>query len=1065
MRTAAAAATFFGAEPRVVARFRAVTPVLAALAACAGVAAFARGTPAGAWLLTSCAAFVLLRVEPLARWRRLAGTAVAGLAAAFALWSVFAADGYATEPAAAACGFALALALALLGSAHPRAATLAQLLALPGGIIAMYGIVAHTFAGGRPEELHGFGPGLDVATYVGLLALAAGTFAARPDRGWMAAFTRASVGGMSLRRMLPASFFVLPVIFWLRLEAERHGLIGAELGVAMMAALAMVTIAWLLGTSAAFQDRLEWQRMESDARRHASDALFEQTFELAAVGLSLVSVDGRFMRVNRKLPEILGYEPGELLQTTFQAITHPDDLARDLAAVGRLLSREVASYTIEKRYLRKDGGTVWASLTATLVWDGDEPAYFVSAVQDITEQKQAREAELRAAATFEAALDSMPEAVAVGDNAGRLLQFNDAFYRFHRFASREDVPPTHAGFAELLEARCLTGEPLPVEKWVVPRAMQGERATNEEYLVRRRDTGETWIGSYSFAPVRDAEGAIVGAVLSARDVTERHRREAALRETTERLRLFVEHAPAALAMFDRDMRYIVASRRWHSAYKLEDRDLAGESHYEVFPEIPEFWKQLHRRGLSGQIVRSDDDRFVRADGSVNYLRWEIWPWYAADGSVGGIVIFTEDTTQQRAAEEQVRQLNAELEQRVEKRTAELAVAKTQAETANLAKSAFLANMSHEIRTPMNAILGLSHLLAEDLEHDARSREKLGKIGEAANHLLGIINDILDLSKIEAGKLALEDVEFSPLALFDQVHSQTFDRLQAKGLEFQSDAGGLPPVLIGDPVRLRQALLNYVGNAVKFTEHGTVQMRARVVEEQDDRLLVRFEVTDTGVGIAPETQARLFAPFEQADASASRRHQGSGLGLAITRRLAQVMGGDAGVTSRPGAGSTFWFTARLRRRADAFERPAPARRCSAAEAELARRCGGTEILLAEDNEVNCEVARLLLGKAGLVVHSARDGREAVEMARSRPYALVLMDVQMPRMDGLEATAAIRELPGWADTPIIAMTANAFVEDRQRCLEAGMNDHLGKPVNPAGLYQCLLKWLAPPPAMSA
>ena len=543
------------------------------------------------------------------------------------------------------------------------------------------------------------------------------------------------------------------------------------------------------------------------------------------------------------------------------------------------------------------------------------------------------------------------------------------------------------------------------------------------------------------------------------DLAELKRQEAVLRATSHRLQLFVEHAPAAIAMFDRDMHYVVASRRWALDFGLEGRDILGRSHYEVFPEIPESWKQMHRRGLAGEVLRCDDDRFVRADGTVQYLRWEILPWQAGDGAVGGIVIFTEDITQLRAAEEQVRRHNAELERRVEARTAELELARAQAESASVAKRVFLANVSHEIRTPMNAILGLSHLLAEDLGEDAQSRDKLSKIDTAAQHLLDIVNDVLDLSRLETGHLALEAVEFSPLELLDQVRSLTSADAQAKGLTFTSDATDLPATLIGDPARLRQSLRNYVENAIKFTERGSVVVRAAVVEESDRELLARFEVVDTGAGISDDAQARLFEPFEQADASASRRHQGPGLGLAITRRLAQTMGGEAGVSSCRGAGSTFWFTARLRKSTPVSgSSPIVVRQISGAQAELLRRYSGTEVLLAEDNDVNREVARLLLARAGLVVAAARDGVEAVAMARAKRYALVLMDVQMPHMDGLEAAAAIRALPGWQDVPIVALTANALVEDRQRCLDAGMTDHLPKPVNPAGLYQCLLQSLA-------
>jgi signal transduction histidine kinase/ActR/RegA family two-component response regulator/PAS domain-containing protein len=378
-----------------------------------------------------------------------------------------------------------------------------------------------------------------------------------------------------------------------------------------------------------------------------------------------------------------------------------------------------------------------------------------------------------------------------------------------------------------------------------------------------------------------------------------------------------------------------------------------------------------------------------------------------------------------------------------------------AEAATRAKSQFLANVSHEIRTPMNAILGMVHLLRRD-GVSPKQAERLDKVDLAADHLLSIINDVLDLSKIEAGKLVLEDVDISINSIMANIVSILSPRATAKGLHLLLDAEHLPRRLRGDPTRLTQALLNYANNAIKFTEQGTITLRTRLLEETDDAKLVRFEVQDTGIGVAPETLARLFAPFEQADSSTTREYGGSGLGLVITRRLAQLMGGEAGAFSTPGAGSTFWFTARLRKAAPVM---AASLTPAAAAAMLTDEHRGRRLLLAEDEPINREVTLELLSDTGLDIDVAEDGAEAVAMAQRTAYDLILMDMQMPKIDGVEAVRRIRAMPGHEKTPIVAMTANAFAEDRRKCMDAGMDDFLAKPVAPAALYGALAKWLRP------
>ena len=451
---------------------------------------------------------------------------------------------------------------------------------------------------------------------------------------------------------------------------------------------------------------------------------------------------------------------------------------------------------------------------------------------------------------------------------------------------------------------------------------------------------------------------------------------------------------------------------------------------------------------------------VCKDGRLVWGEVQSKPEYDSAGRIIGYHGITRDITERKNAEAELRRHRDHLEELVEQRTAALSIAKEAAEAASRAKSTFLANMSHELRTPMNAIMGMTGLALKQAT-DPKLRDQLGKVAKASQHLLHVINDILDISKIEAERLTLDEVDFMLATPLDNLSNLALPAAAAKGLTLRIDiAPGLASQpLRGDFQRLGQILLNLTSNAIKFTNQGSVSLDISASQETATDLLLRCAIRDTGIGISAEDQGRLFQAFEQSDNSMTRKYGGTGLGLAISKRLATLMGGSIGVDSQPGLGSTFWFTARLKKAAAGIAAAGQAVD-QLPEESLKARHAGARILLAEDEPINQEVSRELLESAGLVVDLAEDGIEAVDLAKGKDYDLILLDLQMPRMNGIDAARIIRALPGRQAVPILALTANAFTGDRQKCMDAGMNDHIGKPVDPDQLFATLLKWLSKP-----
>lgn len=803
---------------------------------------------------------------------------------------------------------------------------------------------------------------------------------------------------------------------------------------------------WILALADVVRDasgtpiRMLGCHVDVSERRAAEDALRDshrvltKVLENEAVGVMIWDLStGTLTQANDTFLDLMGYDRADVDAgtLTWQRLTPPEHVEASLAEIARLAETgRIGPY--EKEHLRSDGSRRWLLFAGSSL-GGDACVGFCV---DIGDRKSAEEALRRETDFTQATLASVPGVLVCVDASLVPQRWNDNFERVTGYAAHEIARMTAGDFFGADDRRAVAmWARTPVEAGVIDAEVD---------LVARDGTRTPYRFTVAGAEL-DGRPHLVGVGI---DIAEQRRAEAALRQAAS----VFENANEAIMITDRDGTIVDVNDAFvritgfgrEEAVGSNPRILKSGVHPGGFYD--EMWRTLRERGTwSGEVWnrRKSGERYAELL-TISAIR-------DAEGQPHRYVALFSDITAMKDQQ-------SALERLVASRTHALLAAKEEAEQANRAKSTFLASMSHELRTPMNGVLGMIGLARRRID-DAQAARFLDKAEGSARHLLALLNDLLDLAKIEAGRVTIEHRPLTVAAVVDDVVALLGHVAEDRGLTLtrEVEAALANRALLGDPLRVTQVLINLVSNAIKFSHRGEIRVVAQVVEDAAD-VLVRFEVHDQGVGVAHDAQERLFDAFEQVDPAVSGVRGGTGLGLAISKRLALLMGGDIGLESTPAVGSLFWFTTRLGHlRNEVGAPPSDADRGPSDEERLRRDHAGARILIAEDEPINREILGHQLSHAGLDFDEASDGVEASMLARRRRYDAILMDMQMPNADGLEATRTIRADSLNRDTPIVAMTANVFEEDRQRCFEAGMDDHLAKPVPPPMLYAALRTWL--------